>query len=235
MKTAQWIGVLSVCLVVGVGCVPQQAVVADETTPTTAGTSPIENYKDKVLRESMIGLSYNSGLVSLNSDSDKIAKRASRAEAAKQAAEAAKIFEGNDWPAAIAAYTKAVIMDPERAESYVGLSKPLWLKRKELEAKAAIDTALKLDSKLASAWVELAVWSERNNKPVEGRKAWEEVAKLQPNNARAYERLAIIAWENGNDALAAENIRKAERFGGMVPAQVKASVEQRLGKPVSKP
>ncbi len=193
-----------------------------ETTPMgTASASPVENYKEQRMREAMRGLDYSTGLVKLNADSAQIARRGTREDAARLAAEAKATFETNDFPAAIAAYTKAVIVDPTRAETYLGLSAALLPKGREKEAEAAIRTAILLAPKSIDARVALARLIDMRGESATTIAAWYEVLALDPKVAEAHGRLAIGLYYKGNQEEAQRHLHECEELGGSVPSQFK--------------
>lgn len=187
----------------------------------TASASPVENYKDERMRDAMRGLDYSSGRVTLTADAAQIAQRGTREEAARLAAAAATVFKTNDLPAAIAAYSKAVIVDPTRAETYLGLSAALLPKGREKEAESSIRTAILLAPTSIDARVALARLIDMRGESATTIAAWYEVLALDPKVAEAHGRLAIALYYQGKKEEAQRHVRKCEALGGSVPSQFK--------------
>lgn len=194
-------------------------------TPTeSASANPVENYKDQRMREAMRGLDYSSGRVVLTREAAQIAQRGTTAQAVKLAQEADRLFDKNDFPVTIAAYTKAVIVDPTRAETYLGLSQALLGKGKEAEAQAAIRTALDLDPQNLAAYVLLARVIDRKGESNPTIAAWNDVLAINPKHGEAHARIAIATYYLGDTVGALSHIQTAERNGGEVPAHFKSMV-----------
>lgn len=193
----------------------------EQIAAATASASPIENYKDQRMRDAMRGLDYSTGRVTLSLDSAQVARCGTREEATRLAAEAAADYETNDLPAAIAAYTKAVIVDPTRAETYVGLSQALLPKGRGQEAEAALRTAIALDSRFVDARVALARVIDMRGESAPTISAWNEVLTLDSKHSEAHGRIAIAHYYGGNRAAALRHLRECEDLGGSVPSQFK--------------
>ena len=216
MRLLHWVAFAAASAILA-GC--QSGV---ETTPMgTASASPVENYKDQRMREAMRGLDYSSGRVTLTAEAKQIAQRGTREEAARLAAEAKATFETNDFPAAIAAYTRAVIVDPTWAETYLGLSSALVAKGRENEAEAAIRTAILLAPQAVDARVALARLIDMRGNSSTTIAAWYEVLALSSKVAEPHGRIAIALYYQGNRQEAQHHVRECERLGGNVPVQFK--------------
>ena len=191
--------------------------------------SPVENYKEQRMRDAMRGLSYDRGMVSLTAEAGQIAQRGTLEEGARLAAEAAKVFETNDFPAAIAAYTKAVIVAPQRAETYLGLGRALLPKGRTVEAEAAFRTALGLNPKSLETKIEIARLVDSRGESEATIAAWKNVLSQDPKVAEAHSRLAVATYYKGDAAGAWRHISACERLGGSVPAQFKDLVRSESG------
>lgn len=203
-----------------VGCANEVA-----NTPTgSASANPVENYKDQRMREAMRGLDYSSGRVVLTREAATIASRGTTAEAAKLDREADQLFDKNDFPVTIAAYTKAVIVDPTRAETYLGLSQALLGKGKESEAQAALRTALDLEPNNLQAHVLLARTIDRKGVSEPTIDAWNEVLAIDAKHGEAHARIAIATYYQGDAVGSLRHIESAEKNGGEVPAHFKSMV-----------
>lgn len=219
MRFKQWRGLLAASVVLG-GC-----GTASIPTETQSGggvaANPIENYKDQRMREAMRGLTYADGRVTLSSEAGQISGRGTHAKAAEQAALGRQVLETNDFPAAIAALTKAVIIAPERAESYLDLSRALLAKGRDREAEAAIRTAIELAPGNIDGHVALARLIDRSGKSAEAIAAWKDVLVLDETYAEAHGRISIASYYLGDKGAARLHIRECERLGGQVPTQFK--------------
>jgi Flp pilus assembly protein TadD len=181
------------------------------------------------MRDAMRGLSYDRGMVTLTAEAGQIAQRGTLEEAARLAAEAEKVFETNDFPAAIAAYTKAVIVAPQRSETYLGLGRALLPKGRTVEAEAAFRTALGLNPKSLETKIEIARLVDSRGESDATIAAWKNVLSQNSNVAEAHGRLAIATYYKGDAVGAWRHISACERLGGSVPAQFKDLVRSESG------
>lgn len=219
MRFKQWTGLLTASVVLG-GC--GTASIPSETQSVGgAAANPIENYKDQRMREAMRGLTYADGRVTLSSEAGQISGRGTLAEAAEQAVLGRQILDTNDFPAAIAALTKAVIIAPQRAESYLDLSQALLAKGRDQEAEAAIRTSIDLAPSNIDAHVALARLVDRSGKSAEAIAAWKDVLVLDETFAEAHGRISIASYYQGDKVAARLHLRECERLGGQVPSQFK--------------
>lgn len=191
------------------------------------GVSPMDNYKSRVLREAMLGLDYSSGYVTLSQDAGKVAQRGSRVDADRAAAVAATTLEGNLYVEAIRDYTKAVIVDPTRAETYAGLGLALSVKGRNDEAFAAYKTALKLNPELPEALRLYGRALDARGDYDEAIATYENLSKVAPGDAEAPTRLAVLHLALGRAGKAAIFAQRAEALGGSLPPQVKEQLGNR--------
>ncbi len=230
MRLIQWILVLAASAVV-VGCTGGGFT---SSNPAGAGgASPVENYKEARMREALRGLDYSSGLVTLSPEAREIAAEGTLADGARLAAEADAVMQTNDFPAAIAAYTKAVIVAPNRAATYLSLAQALQPKGRSTEAEAAIRTAIRLEPKSLDANLALARLIDTRGDSAATVSAWQAVLALDSKVAEAHGRIAIATYYQGDTAGAAKHIDACEKLGGNVPSQFKDMVvaEARSAKP----
>lgn len=228
MHGIRWIGIL-VAALMGMACSPGSKTVGRAGLAESGGaTSPIENYKEQRMREAMRGLDYSSGRVTLTAEAAEVARPGTEADGARLAAEAEAIFLTNDFPAAIAAYTKAVITYPRRAQTYLGLASALLPKGRFDEAEAAIRTALELEPRSPEARIALARLIEMRGENAPTIAAWKDVLAVDPRNAEAHARLAIATYYSGDSRGALEHVQACERLGGTLPAQFKDLIMQEL-------
>ena len=196
---------------------------------TGGGASPVVSYKGKRMREAMRGLSYETGRVTLTAEAGQIAKTGTAQDAARIAAEADRVFQTNDWPAAIALYTKAVIVAPDRAATYLGLAQALRPKGRDAEAEAAVRTAIDLDPKNLEARLSLARVVDSRGESDPTIAAWKAVLALDSRQAEAHGRIAIATYYKGDARGALRAIEECERLGGQVPPQFKDMVRSEVG------
>lgn len=218
----RWIQITSLmaAAVVMVGC-------ANEVATPSVGTgpgNPVENYKDQRMREAMRGLDYRSGRVVLSREADQVARRGTPTEGLRLAKDADNLFSSNDFPVVIAAYTKAIIVDPTRAETYLGLSQALLAKGRDAEAMAAIRTAIDLQPSSVLAHVRLAQVIERKGESESTIEAWNQVLALDAKHGEAYARIAIATYYQGDAVGSLRFIETAEKNGGEVPSHFKSMV-----------
>jgi tetratricopeptide (TPR) repeat protein len=180
------------------------------------------------MREALRGLSFDRGVVTLTAESGQIGRRGTLDEGARLAAEAERIFQTNDFPAAVAAYAKSVIVAPSRSESYLGLGNALAPAGYVTEAEAAFRTALGLDPKSLAAKTAIARLVDSRGDAAATIAAWKSVLAQDPKSAEAHGRIAIATYYQGDVAGAWRHIAACERLGGSVPAQFKDLVRSEV-------
>lgn len=220
MRFVGW-ACLSAAFLALIGCENNLESVATRSEGGSASANPIENYKDQRMREAMRGLNYESGLVTLTQEAAQISKTGSEADGARLAAAANEVFRANDFPASIAAFTKAVIVAPGRAATYLGLSQALIAKGRSREAEAAVRTSIKLAPRSIDAKIALAKLVDMSGEATTTIAAWNEVLALDPDVAEAHGRIAIATYYQGDTVGALRLVRECERLGGQVPSQFK--------------
>ncbi|MCW5937215.1 MAG: tetratricopeptide repeat protein [Fimbriimonadaceae bacterium] len=209
------------------GCFLRTNLGSEETGG--GGASPIENYKEARMRDALRGLDFSTGKVTLTAEAAKIAPRGSLADGARLAAEADRVFETNDFPAAIEAYKKAVIVAPGRAETYLGLAQALVPKGRSAEAEAAVRTAVSLSPKNLDARLAWARLVDAKGDAEATVAAWSALLAVDGTIAEAHDRLAIATYYRGDAHGALKHIEACERLGGAVPAHFKDLVRSEAG------
>ncbi|MCH9650598.1 MAG: tetratricopeptide repeat protein [Deltaproteobacteria bacterium] len=128
-----------------------------------------------------------------------------------------RFFDSGRTVEAMAAFTAAVVAAPWAVPPYLGLAKTLIAKRKPREARAAIMTALDLDSTNSETWFLRGSIEELLGDRGAAIAAYEEVLQEEPAHGRAHSRLAALSYLLGNLSGAREHLAAAEASGQQVP------------------
>lgn len=212
---------------------PGELASATNAGSPSGGASPIEDYRKARTAKAMRGVLYDSGRVVIdeaaareivpNPDPSQAAAEFSRGEHL--------LYQENNREEAIAAFTRAVIHDPARAESYDGLGRALATKGKSREAIAAYRTALDLEPRRVDTTFNLAVAFQMSGQADEALRGWERTLKLDPNHAEAHSRLAIERYYRGENAASWRHVHAAEALGHPVPPQFRVLLEGQMAEP----
>jgi len=191
-------------------------------TGASPGTvSPIENYKQKRMREALEGLKYEADRVLVDPRvAPRIAKPGSRADAMRWVAEGERLYGLNESIDSIKAFTRAVITDPNTPQAYAGLAKALLTKGEDKKAHACLLTSLRLESN-ARVEFELGLNYQRMGDLKQAIEAWERALRLDPTLHDAYARLAVAHYYLENYAQAWRYIHLAERTRADLPPQLR--------------
>lgn len=222
---------LAAAMLVG-GCDGGTEPTATLAPPVAGGTSPVTNWKSEQLKKAMAGLDYSGGRVKPAQDAAKISGPGTPAEVAAQLKEADRWLNVENEPfATIAAYTKAVIMDPRNVEALYGLALALRTKGKSDEMEAALNTALAVDPRHVDSLMLLGYTLAGRQKDAEAMAAFERALAVQPTNLDGHVRVAILAYYAHDYAKAWKHVHRAEALGGEVPPQFRPLLAQAMKEP----
>jgi len=192
----------------------------DPGSPSGSGTSPAESYKQRVLREAMRGLRYDTGRVRIDETDRREVDRPGDPTAAREDAERGEMFlRRNVEVFAIGAFTEAVITTPDDPALYEGLGRALRRKGKIDEAEAALRTAIDRDPGFALARRDLAELLDANGRRNEAIEEWNRVLAIDPADGRAHARLAAVHLLRGDLDAARTHGETAERLGTRMAAR----------------
>jgi tetratricopeptide (TPR) repeat protein len=189
-------------------------------------TNPIENYKQKRLREALAGLKYEAERVLVDPEvAPRIAQPGTREEAMRWVAEGERLYGLNESIDSIRAFTRAVITNPGTAQAYAGLAKALLSKGEDKKAQACLLTSLSLESD-PKVEFELGLNYQRLGDLPEAIRAWERALRLDPKLYDAYARLAVAHYYLENYAQAWRYIHLAERTHADLPPQLRGLISR---------
>jgi len=239
LAAAALVGLLAGCQSTSITSVDKRTADPNvEHAPQTATadaspTNPIQQYKQKVLREAMQGLRYDTGRVRIDSEHPRNLEGVGTLEAAR-----AKYRQGefdlayyNNFLGAIRKFSDAVIIKPDEPTFYLGLGKALEYKGRPEQAEAAYRTALDLNPELVEAHALLAANLYAAGKYQNAIDEWNLVVSLDPNNGEAHGRLALAYYYQNNYALSQEHLEQADRLGyDGIPPQFRPLLASHAGR-----
>jgi len=153
-------------------------------------------------------------------------------EAARYFAEGITKFDANDYKGALAAFTKAIELDPTKAAFFSDRAAIYNLLKQSKRALADADQAIRLNPQLSQAYVirgDCYVGSHQFKRALED---YAEAIRLDPKNKDAYNGRAFACWSLGQHKIAIENFTQAiELDPGFVDALTnRARLYQAMGK-----
>ena len=137
----------------------------------------------------------------------------------------------NNTTAAIAAFVRAIRIDPTLTNAYVGLGTALIRHHQAGEGLAAFRSALDLEPRHANARFHLAMALGAAGQLEEAILEMTTVTRFHPDHALAHERLAIWTYYVGRYTEAWVSVRSAERLGRSLPPQFLRLLERRSPDP----
>jgi tetratricopeptide (TPR) repeat protein len=206
---------------------------SDLASASSDGARPVApNWKDEQKRLALLGLSYETGIVTVVAEDAAARVSGPDAQAAENAfALGAERLASNDVLGAISAYTEAVLLAPDSPEMLAGLGDALLVKRMVHRAAAAYRTALQhapLDGSLQFALADTQ-WriGERDLALATAREA----TRLDPTLGRAHARLAVWTFYANEYSEAWSAVHRAEALGETVPAQFRVLLANAMPEP----
>ena len=130
-------------------------------------------------------------------------------EAARYFAEGITKFDANDYKGALAAFTKAIELDPTKPAFYANRASMYNLLKQSKRALADADQAIRLNPQLSQAYVirgDCYAGSRQFKRALED---YAEAIRLDPKNKDAYNGRAFACWNLGQHKIAIENFTQA--------------------------
>jgi len=101
--------------------------------------------------------------------------------------EGTRLYEENDLAGAIAAFRRAVALDPDNASYHTNLAVALDEDEQDADALAAYERAIELDPRQTTALLNLGYMYSESERYEEARQVWEQVIRVDPRSADAEE------------------------------------------------
>lgn len=210
----------------------QVVAAPSEKAPVSESAASPGHYRRQLTERAMHGLSYETGRVIVQEDVAQTLPERGDASAAADASESGWAhLRANDRIAALESFTRAVMIAPGRAETYVGLGTALVWKGKLDEAIAAFRTGLDLDAADVELRAKLADALERRGDLDAAVDAYRDVLALEPDHERSLKRLAIAYYYRNEDVAAWKHVHALEAQGGTVPPQFRSLLAERTPEP----
>lgn len=230
------VGATALLAAVIVGCAPSEATTS--AAEGERGLNPIENYKQARFREAIRGLDYSSGRVRVNPpEAAEVVPPGSPLRFEAQMEEADALLAGNAYVESIAAFTKAVILNPESPDAYVGLAKSLRTKGELVMGLAALRTSLDMRPDHFETRFLFAEFLWQNNETAESKNTLEALVLLPAKTdedrryqGEAWRMLASAYWYDGKPRKALDAANKAIENGVDVPPQLLDLIHEALAK-----
>lgn len=202
------------------GCTGPEARVAGETGPVFR--SP-DDYRVVRFNEAWRGLRIEQGLIVVDR------KAAAGLEAGDPGEAIARgdrlLRESNGFTGAVGEYRSALLADPTSVEALVGLGEALLGRKDDTRALAAFRTASTLAPEDSEIRLKYAETLNRTGDLEGWASELEALLAADPRHGEAHARLAVARWYQGDAEAARRQAALAERFGGTVPPQLKAMLE----------
>jgi tetratricopeptide (TPR) repeat protein len=227
---------------------PSAAPVAEaalEDAPADAGTSaaaqPVTldrsgGYLSGLVSAAMRGISYEGGALAIDTEAARtLVEGPDAAASARALEEGRRLIAINHREDAIAAMTRAVLLDPTSADALEGLGQALTVRRKYPQAAAAFRAALEQAPGSAALHVELADIQVRLNDREAAVAGLRRALELDPDHARARERLALQLYFTGRPDAAWDQVHASEARGHAVPPQFRVLLAQAHPEPAGAP
>jgi len=214
----------------------ESEVATADAGASTAGASPVERWKDRMVREAMEGVSYESGRVVVDADYASELEGVGNVEAARAEHELGRTLleERNDHLGAIRHLTDAVVMAPGVSDFHEGLGRVLIARGLMPEAEAAFRTALDLDGDHVSATEGLASVLWMQGAQSASNEAYARLLELDPDRGEAHVRLAIGSYYAGDHAKAWRHVDAAEAAGAPLPPQFLPLLREEMPEPAGR-
>ena len=153
-------------------------------------------------------------------------------EAARYFAEGLTKFDADDYKGALAAFTKAIELDPTKVAFFANRAAMYNLLKQSKRALADADQAIRLNPQLSQAYVIRGDCYVGNHQFKRALEDYAEAIRLDPKNKDAYNGRAFACWSLGQHKIAIENFTQAiELDPGFVDALTnRARLYQAMGK-----
>ncbi|MEM9379356.1 MAG: tetratricopeptide repeat protein [Planctomycetota bacterium] len=199
----------------------------DDGTEVAGDMEPVVHWKSERKRIARLGLAYDTGrAVRAEAEARDVLEGLDAEDIESLEAAAKAEYARNDQLAAIASWTRVVLLEPT-PERWVSLGRSLRGFKMADEAEAAFRTALDLDPDHASAVLEVAQLDAGHGDFAAAIDLYRRAAELAPRDGEPWARLARLHFLGGDDALAREAVVAAQARGARVPSQLIAALEER--------
>ncbi len=236
MKIYLLIGLAACVGMIDSGCSPARSQTAKASAPQRSGSAnPMERYDEERVRQALRGLTFTERAVTIDQkEAAAISPRTTLVESDHQAAVAENLLQRNDSVAALAAFTKAIVMRPENAHPYEGLGRALITKGETEKARAAMSTAVSFDPKFANAHYQLGMLNQMDGKLDEAIAEWKSVLRTNPSRAETNVRIAVASYYLERYADAWLYTHRAEAIGQTVPPQFRELLAAQMKEPAKR-
>jgi predicted Zn-dependent protease len=203
------------------GCSGQSARVDVAESAAAAGpvVTSTEDFRKLRFAEAWRGLKIEGGLVVVDRDA---AADLPIGDVSEAIARGDALFAENTFSGAIGEYRLALLADETNVEAMYKLGEALLGKRNDEKALVALRTASMLAPERTDIRLQYAETINRNGDVDGWADELENVLALDAAHGEAHARLAVARYYQGNRDDAKRQIALAERFGGNVPPQLKA-------------
>jgi Tfp pilus assembly protein PilF len=149
-------------------------------------------------------------------ETDLPAVQATKTEPTATSTEAARYFAvgitkylANDLKGALAAFTKAIELDPTKAAFFANRAAIYNLLKKPERGLADANEAIRLGPQLAIAYTIRANCYSGTHQFKRAQEDYDEAIRLDPKNADAYNDRGLFCWKQGKNKLAIEDFTRA--------------------------
>ncbi len=221
MTSVLWCAVAAAGAAVLAGCSGQSARVDTNESATAAGpvATSTEDFRKLRFAEAWRGLTIRDGLIVVDRNAaadlpiEDISEAIIRGDV---------LFAANTFSGAIAEYRSALLADETSVEAMTKLGDALLGKRSDDKALAAFRTAVMLAPERTDIRLKYAETLNRTGDLDGWADELENLLALDAEHGEAHARLAVARYYQGDTKSALREIALAERFGGNVPPQLKA-------------
>ncbi len=209
-----------------------EAAGASGPTLDVGGAEPVSNWKSERKRLAMLGLDYDSGrAVVVPREALEVLTGLSETDLPALRTEGAAQTQANDMLAAIATYTRIVLLEPGVAANYVPLGQSLLGFKLERQADAAYRTGLEVGPTSAELNFRVADFDWRAGNFAEALAGFERAVELDPDHAASWGRIARAHFFAERDVDAWTAVHRAEKLGEPMPPQLRDRLAARTPEP----
>lgn len=200
----------------GQGAHVEPGVSVGDTGPVARST---EDYRKIRFAEAWRGLAIEDGLIVVDRGA---AAGLEIGDAGEAIARGDALFAANTFSGAIGEYRLALLADETNVEAMFKLGEALLGKRDDERALAALRTASMLAPERTDIRLQYAETINRTGDLDGWADELENVLAIDPGHGEAHARLAVARYYQGDREEARRRVALAEKFGGNVPPQLKA-------------
>lgn len=203
------------------GCSGQGARVETDAPSMAAGpvVKSVDDYRKVRFAAAWRGLSIQDGLIVVDRQA---AADLPIVDPAEAIARGDALMAENTFSGAVGEYRSALLADEASVEALVGLGDALIGKRSDSKALAAYRTAVMLAPERTDLRLKFAETINRTGDLDGWAEELENLLAIDAEHGEAHARLAVARYYQGDKESALKEIVLAERFGGSVPPQLKA-------------